>query len=315
MFPVVFASPLACEDQPQDSAVAQSSPTLAPPGEGEGFQLSMFGTAPAASEVWRCDVYDLPTTDVANVNSVEYLQNPGMHHMSLSTTVLAGGAIPAGSYDCNDLYADQAFMEGAIIMFGNQGDAEGTLTLPEGIAASLPAGIQVVHEIHYVNTTEVDIELYSYLNGWTIPDIDVTGGIWGGSVRDENIVIPPGSTHSEWSRCLMNEAVDVLFLASHTHAQGVEFTIAPFDGTSTGEVMYANRDWHDPMIIQYQTALSVPAGQGFEFACTWENATDQEVNYGFNSTDEMCNMAIVFTPGSTTAACQVVETSDGVLWP
>jgi hypothetical protein len=112
----------------------------------------------------------------------------------------------------------------------------------------------------------------------------------------------------------MNEPVDVLFLASHTHAKGVEFTIAPFDGTNTGEVMYTNLDWHDPKIVQYETPLSVPAGQGFEFACTWTNSGDQTVEYGFSSEDEMCNMAIVFTPGSTTAACEVVETSDGVLW-
>lgn len=311
---IALVALFSCTTEPQDSGSSSTIPTLDPPAAGEGFQLSMFATAPAGSEVWQCDVYNLPTDAVENVNSVEYLQNEGMHHMSLSTTVLAGSSIPNGSYDCNDLYTDQAFMEDAVIIFGNQGQAEGTLELPTGIAASLPPGIQIVHEMHYVNTTTEDIELYSYLNGWTIPDADVTGGIWGGSVRDENIAIPPASTHSEWSRCVMNEDVDVLFLASHTHAQGIEFNIAPFDGTTTGEVMYTNLDWRDPKIIQYDTPLSVPAGQGFEWTCTWENAGDTEVNYGFNSTDEMCNMAIVFTPGSTSAACEVIETSDGVLW-
>jgi hypothetical protein len=67
------------------------------------------------------------------------------------------------------------------------------------------------------------------------------------------------------------------------------------------------------MIEQYNPGRVVPAGQGFEFACTWENTDDTEVNYGLASLDEMCNMAIVFTPFSTTAACEVVETSDGVI--
>ena len=61
-------------------------------------------------------------------------------------------------------------------------------------------------------------------------------------------------------------------------------------------------------------AMVVPAGTGFEWSCTWYNDTDETVNYGVNATDEMCNMAIVFTPFSMTATCEVVETSDGVLW-
>lgn len=303
---------LACTPAPVDSVPADV-PTLTPPPEGEGFQISMFGTAPAYTETWLCSVYDLPTDEVAPVNSVQFLQNEGTHHMTLSTTALMGAPIEAGTYDCADLYADTTLMADMVMMFGNQGDAEGTLVLPEGVAASLPAGMQVMQEIHFVNSSDADIELYSYLNAWTIPEEDVVDGIWGGSVRDEYLEIPPGVTHTEWSRCVMNEDVEVQFLASHTHAKATEFTIAPFDGTTTGEIFYSNDDWHDPRIEQY-ASMPVPAGQGFEFACTWFNDTADTLNYGFLSTDEMCNMAIVFTPFSMTAACEVVETSDGVLW-
>lgn len=303
---------LACAGNVDDSAPA-SLPTLTPPPDGEGFQISMTGNAPAYSETWLCAVYDLPTDELSPVNAVQYLQNEGTHHLTLSTTALMGEPLVAGTYDCADLYADSALMEDMVMMFGNQGDAEGTLTLPEGVAASLPAGMQVMQEIHYVNSTGNDIELYSYLNALTIPESEVVDGIWGGSVRDENINIPPGETHTEWSRCVMNEDVEVQFLASHTHALATEFTIAPFDGATTGDIFYSNDDWHDPRIEQYPS-MAVPAGQGFEFSCTWQNTTNEDVNYGFLSTDEMCNMAIVFTPFSMTAACQVVETSDGVLW-
>ena len=60
--------------------------------------------------------------------------------------------------------------------------------------------------------------------------------------------------------------------------------------------------------------MVVPAGQGFEWTCTWKNTTDEMVVYGNESTDEMCNMSVVHTPFSMTAACEVVESSDGVLW-
>ncbi len=58
----------------------------------------------------------------------------------------------------------------------------------------------------------------------------------------------------------------------------------------------------------------MPAGAGFEYACTWRNDTDDMVPYGLDSQDEMCNLAIVHTPFSMSAQCEVVETSDGVLW-
>jgi len=108
--------------------------------------------------------------------------------------------------------------------------------------------------------------------------------------------------------------VEVLFLASHTHELGIEFTVAPFDGTTTGDIFYTNDDWHDPKIIQYDPPLVIPAGQGFEYACTWRNDRDEDVSYGLESTDEMCNLAIVHTPMDLNALCEVVETSDGVLW-
>lgn len=306
---------IACGLPVPEKAGTPSSeiPTLTPPPSGEGFQVSMFGTAPAFTEVWLCSVYDLPTTDYAAVNSVEYLQNAGTHHMTLSTTALMGEPIAPGTYDCADLYADTTLMADIVMMFGTQGEPEGTLTLPEGVAANLPGGIQVMQEIHYVNASAEEVDIYSYLNAWTIPQDEVVDGIWGGSVRDEYINIPAQSEHTEWSRCVMNEDVEVQFLASHTHATGSEFTIAPFDGTTVGEVFYTNDDWHDPKIEQYNPGLVVPAGEGFEFSCTWNNTTDNDVHYGFLSTDEMCNMAIVFTPFSVTAACEVVETSDGVL--
>lgn len=311
----LFAGCTGVPSAPEETGGAEVPvPVLAPPPDGEGFQVSMFGTAPPNTEVWLCEVYDLPTTEQAAVNSVQYLQNEGTHHLTLSTTALATTALVPGSYDCADLYEDSTVMQDAVMMFGNQGDAEGTLTLPAGVAANLPPAIQVLQEIHYVNTTAEEVALYSYLNGWTIPQEDVVAGIWGGSVRDETLSLPANAETTEWTRCVMNEDVEVQFLASHTHAMATNFTIAPFDGVTTGEVFYSNDDWHDPRIEQYTPARAVPAGQGFEFTCTWFNETDAPVGYGFDSTDEMCNMAIIFTPFSMTAACEVVETSDGVLW-
>ena len=310
---------VADSSQPANDVVAADTGSqvdpLEPPPEGKGFQVTMEATVPPFTEVWICDVYALPTDEVANVNYVEVQQTPGTHHLTLSTLSLSGGGgFAPGRYDCNDLYGDISVMEDQVMFYGNQGDAEHSMQMPEGVAAMIPPGLEVIHEMHYVNATDKEIDLYSRLNGWTIPGSDVVDGVWGGSVRDETIEIPPNSTKTEWSRCVFNRDVEVLFLASHTHEKGINFTIAPFDGETTGDVFYTNDDWHTPKIVQYEPPLVVPKGEGFEWSCTWKNTTDKTVNYGPNSTDEMCNLAVVHTPMDMTALCEVVETSDGVLW-
>ena len=112
----------------------------------------------------------------------------------------------------------------------------------------------------------------------------------------------------------MTHDVDVIFAASHMHARGVQFTIRPFDGETVGDIFYSNDDWHVPKIVQYDPPMHIQKGEGFEWACTWSNQDAEEVNYGLQSTDEMCNFAYVFTPLLMDAICTVVETSDGVLW-
>lgn len=289
---------------------------LLPPPEGEGFQMAMSAQVEPGEEAWTCAVYTSPNGEVANVNRVEFQQTQGMHHLTLSTSLSPDGVgAPEGTYRCEDVYTG-AFMEDQVMMFGDSGNDSGVLQLPPGVVAMVPAAIPVVHEVHFLNATDAPIELRSVVNVYTIPSEEVVDGVWGGSVRDENIHVPAGAVdHVEWSRCVFNRDVEVHFLAAHQHALGERFTIAPFDGVAVGDILFENTDWRDPMVTQYDPPLVVPAGQGFEWACHWSNPAEDEVTYGLTAADEMCNLAVVHTPMDLTAACEVVETSDGVLWP
>jgi hypothetical protein len=305
---------VACSDD-SDPAPTADPTALEPPPEGQGFQVSIEAEVPPFSELWLCDVYRMPYEGGVNVNRVEVKQTEGTHHLTLSTLGLGGDqAIAHGRYDCNELYGDSSLMENQVMFFGNQGSAHDELMLPPGIAAQLPPDLDVIHEIHFVNTSAEPLKIFSRVNAWTVPDSEVESGIWGGSVRDEHINIPAMTEHSEWSRCVFNEPVEILFLASHTHGLGKEFSIRPFNGETVGDVIYTNTDWHVPLITQYDPPIVVPAGEGFEWTCKWDNPNPEEVHYGMRAVDEMCNLAVVHTPFSVTARCEVVETSDGVLW-
>jgi len=314
---IVISTLTGCAPVTLEPPAIESPMQLEAPPIGEGIQIG-FGpfVVPPHDEVWLCEVYELPTSTYSHVNWVEYEQTAGTHHMTLSTLGLDGqsDAIAPGTYDCEDLYNNSSLMQEQIMFFGAQGDAEGTLHLPEGVAASMPPAMTIIHEMHYVNAFDEAVELFSNVNAWTLSDNEVEEGIWGGQVRDETLDVPDGQITSEWTRCVMNEDVDVLFLASHTHELGVEFTVKLFDGENAGEEIYLNTDLHTPLITQYDPPLHIPAGTGFEYSCTWDNDSGEDKFYGPTSEDEMCNLAIVHMPFSITAQCDVVETSDGVLW-
>jgi hypothetical protein len=302
----------ACTSDPEPS---DPGPTrLAAPAAGEGQQLAMEALAPAYSEIWLCEVKEFPGEGMQYVHSVESLQSNTMHHMDVMALAYADVDLELGVHDCNDLYAEHAeLMEDGMIIYGAQA-ADQKILLPEGVAAPIPGGIKVMQEIHYVNTSAQDEKVYSDINTYTMPKADVKDTIWGTVVRDTHLNIPPMSEHQEWTRCVMSEEVQLLFLASHTHQLGRSVTVRPFDGKTAGDQMYENTNWESPRLEDFTTQkMMIDKGQGFEFTCNFQNSTNEMVNWGFLAEDEMCQIALVYTPGDADISCDVVESSDGVL--
>lgn len=308
---MVFAA--SCGEESSTDSTPEG-PILEPPAEGEGFQISMEFTVPAGTEAWRCKIGQLPAADALfRINRAESRQTENIHHMDVMALALTPIDLPDGEYDCAEIYADNpALMEDGIFLYASQ-VGEQTIQLPEGVIAPVPSQMAYMQEIHFVNSSAEDVEVYSYVNAYTIAADQVKDTIWGGVVRDAHIEIPPASEHKEWTRCVMNEDVDVIFLSSHTHQLGREVRVRRFDGTEAGEEVYVNQDWHAPQLKDFSPPLHLKKGEGLEFECTFDNSTMDVVTWGFASTDEMCQIGIVHTPGSTTAACEVVETSDGVI--
>jgi hypothetical protein len=279
-----------------------------PPAAGEGIQVSYAIQVEPGTEAWRCNVIDLPSDKWLSVNHVESVQNDAMHHMDLMATVFAAPELGIGEYDCAEVYAQYpALMDDGLLIYASQ-QASQQIVLPPGTVAELPPKLRLMHEIHFVNTGEERVEAFSKINAYKYPDEQVTQTIWGGAVRDVEIAIPANATeHVEWTRCVMNADVDVLFLSTHTHALAKTAVIRPFDGSVAGDVIYSNTDWHAPPLQDYTAApIRVPAGSGFEFECHYSNRNSHEVRWGFNAADEMCQIALVFTPGEATRKCEIV---------
>jgi hypothetical protein len=57
--------------------------------------------------------------------------------------------------------------------------------------------------------------------------------------------------------------------------------------------------------------MHLPAGQGFELRCHYQNTTDRHVTYGLTSDDEMCNLTLVFMPMDPSVKCKQIYQSEG----
>lgn len=284
-------------------------PFVAPPPD-QGFQLSMVYDAPPQAESLKCQVGKLPGIAVHQINKVLSRQNADVHHMAIIVMPFAEAVLPEGLFDCQDLYLEYPeVMESGIALFGSQNPSFDAI-LPEGVVAPVPGGIQYMQELHFINVTDETQHVWSKVNAYTIDSTEVTGAMNGFSKNDRKLNIPPHAKHDEWSRCVMTHDIDLLFMTSHTHELAENFTVRLFDGTEVGEQVYENPDWHAPPLKPFTDApLRIPAGTGFEWTCHYDNVTDHEVNWGLSATDEMCQMIIAFTPGSSDIDCQVVETS------
>jgi hypothetical protein len=294
------------------SELGPAGPTLAPPDPAEGFQMAIDTTVAAGEEAWDCWVGDVPLTELTAIDHVVSQQVEGVHHMDVLALSLLPIEIEDGLHDCRELYAEYPDLMDGTFIYASQ-LPEDELVLPDGVAAVLPPNLRVMIEIHYVNWHQEDLHAWSRINAYTVPMDEVQEQIWGSAVRDTEISVPAGAEdHVEWTRCVMNRDVNLVFSASHTHQLASLVEVFAFDGESTGELLYTTDDWHAPVLHRFDLR-PIAAGTGFEFRCHYDNPGVAEVNWGFSASDEMCQIGIVHTPGDFSAACDIVGSSDGLM--
>jgi hypothetical protein len=296
-------------------ACGKSDPeSLTPPDPSKGFQLAVGIEVPKGTEYYKCRIQPVPYHDTIAVHSVKSLLTAGTHHMNVTLITNSDSPTDPGIYDCKSLQAQYPGLMDNTIIYASQ-SPEQSLTLPDGVAALLPPGLAIMTEVHFLNATGENMHVETQINVYNMPVDQVQQHIWGGTVRDKYINIPAGAVdHVEWTRCVMTRDIDLLFLTTHTHQLASKTTVARFDGENTGEMMVENLDWSTPKLQDYTRApIHIPQGQGFEFACHYNNPSSSSVHWGLNATDEMCQVTFGFTPGDSSIECKIVQTSDGML--
>jgi hypothetical protein len=226
------------------------------------------------------------------------------HHFNAYKALGANKLEPATAaesavHDCSPA-SEQLGGEAAYI-FGSA-LPERTVETPPGVAFHLEPGQRLILEQHVINTTSDVIQggvTFDLLGA--APDLEIEHHadiIW---FANWSFFLSPNQETSSTQHCTVPYDVEIFGLSSHTHKLGKHFSIERWAG-GTGENLYESTDWSHPLYLQPDPRITLAAGEGLEWTCTWQNSTSQTVIPGKESTNEMCiTFASAYPKGSLSA--------------
>lgn len=218
----------------------------------------------------------------AHVSGFRPIAPAGTHHTVLSITSTPG---PDGVAPCNPA------VDGHQIVFAT-GLGTSELTLPNGIAATVPAGTQLLLNLHLVNATTQPLTGRSGTSAFLVPPADVLERaevVLAGKI-DGLEVVPGASTQT--GTCTFPAASTLYALMPHMHDRGRHLRVS-----SGGDVLY---DQDFDVDTQSYALLDPPreisAGEALSIDCSYENSSAETLHFGPYASDEMCYAILVRYP-------------------
>lgn len=212
------------------------------------------------------------------VNAFEAISPPGTHH-----TLLTMGApnVPDGITPCT------AADNNPLSVFGS-GVGTDPLTLPDGIALRIPAGTQLLLNLHLFNTGTDPMTGTSGQRVRTIPEaevVELAEGLLAGTIR---IDLPAGVTKTTTGYCTMSSDTTLIAVAPHMHQLGIHEKVTAMS-SAQGDVVI-NDAPYDFNEQSFHAIEPLPMAQGdrVRVDCTHHNTTTSTVTFGESTLEEMC---------------------------
>jgi hypothetical protein len=222
-------------------------------------------------------------------------QSEGGHHITVYYTHI--------QQDVQHHTCDDAEMADWRMIGGTGGDSAGgnsDLRLPDGLGIRVPAGVQIVLQVHYINTgaefttnDSVSVELAdpagldAYVNQFV--------------VNDDGFVVPAHGELERVQTCRVPRDLQLVKLLGHMHEWGTRFQLEKIDDDDQPMESLLDVEWQPlyashPPILTYQPdqALEIGAGTRLRMTCQWQNDEDYDllfpremcVTFGFYFPDD-----------------------------
>lgn len=211
------------------------------------------------------------------VHNLESSQGKYGHHVVLLTTTEPQ---PEGTVeDCTD----------SSLMYKFRSFILPDTPLGDGYGIKIPADMQYVMQIHYVNTGDTPILTQDVARMEKIAVEDVS--TWTTTLTTNSLTLSLAATgeSSESFDCEIPEDVELLVFGGHMHEKG-----SRFEGTlitESDEQLYLVDPWMEeyrdapPVSLYFENPKLIQAGTKIRTACQWNNDSGEEVTFPA----EMCS--------------------------
>jgi hypothetical protein len=275
--------------------------SLPPPNTGQGYQFHLGPfTVNNNFERELFDYMPIGNPMAIYVNRIQTRMRENSHHFLLYTFDPSTPAADIPKFNqIRDLRNPDGSENSSVfasmqwhVFFGGSTTPDFDYYFPTGTALYVAPNTAIDLNSHYINYTGTPIQGEIYANIYTIPQAQVQHVAYTFLNPQTNLNLP---AHQQTIVRTDNpnpytNPMHVFMLTSHTHARGQKFTMI-YKGLAgnprNGEVLYESDDWDHPLIKNFDPPIIFNKGEGITTEVTYYNNTDQTIQFGFTSKDEM----------------------------
>jgi hypothetical protein len=305
----------ACADgEDGESRPAPASELLAPPPSGQGVQFTMLTTLEPGQEAEHCQFVQAPP-ETLFIQRDEVRFTAGSHHVLLYETDYDqvpthkedGTPVDTGGvFDCSSGATD-GFRVTKMVSASQNGNGDGSLSYPAGIALRVRPSAVLLMNAHYVNpgTESRRPEIRINLHSVPADEVEQEGDIL--FLYNPLIAVAPGTRSRARMRCPVHRDITLVNAQTHMHRRGIA-TRASVEGSAP---FYETERWEDVPVEHFAEGLQIEAGARLDFHCDYQNDELRSVVQGPRSTDEMCVLFGAYYPADP-ATSNCVDPGGGI---
>ncbi|HTR55967.1 MAG TPA: hypothetical protein VMJ10_35065 [Kofleriaceae bacterium] len=247
-----------------------------------------------------------PAKDAGQVVDLKAYQGRGGHHFVLYAT---SEEMPIGeSHICTTMDMLSVNFLGATEAGG---EGEDDVSLPDGYAFDLPAGMWLMSNTHYLNASDDTYDTQSVVDIKYGDPKNPLAPVGFVAVNFDQFDIPPNQDLTMDAYCQLGQDLSFFMWGDHMHQWGAgEFSeVIHADGTTTQ--MASDPIWSPELTYNTpwvhwspSTPFVVKASDVFHLHCSWHNTTDTDILFP----TEMCVGSGMVLEGMPQAVCEANPT-------
>lgn len=220
----------------------------------------------------------------------------GTHHTVL--TFAPPGAGADRTEDCD------GFTVGPRMIYGS-GVGTDPLVFPEGVAVRIPAGSQLLLNLHLVN---FDTTLISGTSAIQVRTVDAAAVVNEAEIslagKDAGLIVAARTVSTQTGTCNVPADTTLFAIFPHMHQTAVHQKVTLLRGSDAPVIVMDDDYTFDEQYYRLLApGVQLLAGDQLEVECTYDNPGDA-MGFGESTTDEMCYAGIyVYQAGSFFTTC------------